>query len=424
MNLLIKNGTVLLKGEFKSNMDVYIENEKIKAIDKNIEKEAFKIIDATGCFVIPGLVDMHCQISEPGYEYNETFESGSLSAAKGGFTSITINPDTYPTIDNKAVVEFITSKGKTESKVNIFPYGSMTKKCEGKDLAEIGDMQLSGVVAISDGDKAIQDANLMSKIIKYTNMFDITIITHCEENLLSFNSGINEGKTSTLLGLKGAIRTAEEIMVSRNLILAKYYNAPIHIPHISTKESVELIRQAKKNGVNVTAETSPHYFILNEKAVLEYNTLTKVNPPLRTEKDRVAIIEAIKDGTIDVISSDHKPSTIDLKSVEFENASFGISALETAFPLAYTELVSKGVLTLEKLLEKMSKNPSKILGLNKGTIKTGADADIVIVKPEKNSIDSSQFLSKAKYSPFDNYLVDIKIQNTIVNGVEVDIHLK
>jgi dihydroorotase len=419
MNLLIKNGTVLIDGKFKPNLDIYIEDKTINEIDVDIDIEAYKIIDATDCYVIPGLLDMHCFVGEPGFEHKETFESVGLSAAKGGFTSITLNPKTSPVIDNKAIVEFVMAKAKEECKVNVFPYGSMTKKCEEKEMAEIGEMRFSGIVAISDGDLAIQDANIMSKIFKYTRMFDMPVITHCEDRSLSFDSGINEGEMATFLGIKGALRTAEEVMLARNLLLAEYYEIHLHVPHVSTKNSVEMIRLAKEKGISVTAETSPHYFILNEEAVSNYNTFVKVNPPLRNQIDVEAIIEGIQDGTIDVISSDHKPTTIDSKLVEFESASFGISSLETAFPLAYTALVSNNKISLEQLVDKMSKKPASILGLNKGVIKVGVDADLTLIKKEKSKIEGKSFLSKAKYSPFDGYEVDVRIEHTIVGGKKV-----
>lgn len=420
MNLLIKNGNVFIKGEFKAHMDVYIEESKIKDISHNIEIEAFKIIDATDCYVIPGLIDMHCIIGEPGYEYKDTIETASYSAAKGGFTSITVNPQTSPVIDNKTVVEFVMAKAKEDGKVHIYPYGSMTKQCKGIEIAEIGEMRFSGIVAVSDGDRSVQDANLLSKIMKYTSMLDIPIITHCEDTLLSFESGVNDGKIATYLGLKGAIKTAEEIILGRNLLLADYYQVPIHITHVSTKESVDLIRLAKQKGIPVTAETSPHYFILDEESVLNYNTLTKVTPPLRKQEDIQGLLLGLKDGTIDVISSDHQPNTIDSKMVEFDTATFGISSLETAFPLAYTHLVSKNIISLENLIKKMSKKPSEILEINKGEIKIGGEADITIFKKEPNTIIANEFKSKAKFSPFDGEKVDITINNTIVSGKEVN----
>ena len=419
MNLLIKGGSVLINNKFVSNIDMLIKDGKIMEIEKNIDLENVRIIDATGCYVVSGLIDLHCYIGEPGFEYRETVESASLCAARGGFTTITMNPNTLPVIDNKTVVEFVISKVKQDSIINILPYGSMTKKCEGKELAEIGEMRFSGIAAISDGDITILDNNIMSKIIKYAKMFDIPVITHCEDRTLSFDSGINESKTSSYLGIKGALRTAEEIMVARNIMLCDYYKAPIHISHVSTKNSVELIRFAKLRGIKVTAETSPHYFILDEEHAEGYNSLVKVNPPLRAKEDIEAVLQAIEDGTIDIISSDHKPNTIDSKQVEFERASFGILSLQTAFPLAYTYLVANKIITLEELIKKMSYNPAKLLGINKGVIKEGAIADITIFKVEEDTIDSSKFVSKAKFSPFDKYKVNCVVKHTIVNGKDV-----
>lgn len=415
--LLIKNGTIITHDKTIYNMDILIEDSKVIEIDTNIEIDNCHIIDAKDKIIIPGLVDMHCEIGEPGYEHRENFETASKSALNGGFTSLTCNPNTSPVVDNKTVVEYIISKAKSECLVNLYPYGSMTKKCEGLEIAEIGEMQLSGIVAVSDGDKAIQDSGLARKIFQYTSMLDIPIITHCEDIQISNNSGVNEGFIATRIGLNGAPATAEIIHLSRNILLAEEFNVHLHITHVSTKESVKMIKTAKKRGVKITAETSPQYFILDETDVDEFNTLSKVNPPLRTREDVEAVKKGLKDGTIDVISSDHKPNTIDSKSIEFDLASFGISSFETAFSLSYTYLVSSKILTIEQLIEKMSYKPASILGINKGKIGIGQDADLVVFDPNsKHEIKSKKFESKARYSPFDNYLVDVNICNTIIKG--------
>ncbi|MCT4598173.1 MAG: dihydroorotase [Vallitalea sp.] len=416
-NLLIKNGTVYTNKQLLHNTDILIVNGKIREINNNINTESYYTIDATDKIIIPGLIDMHCEVCEPGYEHRENLITASLSAAKGGFTSITCNPNTSPVIDNKTVVEYINSKAKTDSIVNLLPYGSLTKDAQGKELVEYGEMQLSGIVALSDGDKAIQDNKLVKKIFRYVSMFEMPIIMHCEDTSLSNDSGINEGLMATSLGLKGFPVVAETLHLARNILLAKEYDVPLHIAHVSSKSSVELIRAAKKIGVNITAETSPAYFILDESSVNGYNTFTKMSPPLRTKEDIESIIEGLKDGTIDVISSDHKPNTIDSKLVEFDTATFGMSSFETAFKLAYTYLVNTKQLTLIQLIEKMSCNPARILGINKGKICVGYDGDLVIIDSNSSHIiKSSNFLSKAKYSPFDNYEVDVDIINTIING--------
>jgi dihydroorotase len=416
-NLLIKNGTVYTNNQLLHNTDILIVNGKIREINNNINTESYYTIDATNKIIIPGLIDMHCEVCEPGYEHRENLITASLSAAKGGFTSITCNPNTSPVIDNKTVVEYINSKAKTDSIVNLLPYGSLTKDAQGKELVEYGEMQLSGIVAFSDGDKAIQDNKLVKKIFRYISMFEMPIIMHCEDTSLSNDSGINEGLMATSLGLKGFPVVAETLHLARNILLAKEYNVPLHIAHVSSKNSVELIRAAKKIGVNITAETSPAYFILDESSVNGYNTFTKLSPPLRTKEDIESIVEGLKDGTIDVISSDHKPNTIDSKLVEFDMATFGMSSFETAFKLAYTYLVKTKQLTLIQLIEKMSCNPAKILGITKGKICVGYDGDLVIIDSNNShTIKSINFLSKAKYSPFDNYEVDVDILNTIING--------
>jgi dihydroorotase len=360
---------------------------------------------------------MHCHLCDPGFEHKENIETASLSALRGGFTSITCQPSTQPAIDNKVMVEYILSKSHTDADVHIFPYGSMTKKCMGKEIAEIGEMKLAGIVAISDGDIPIADADVMQKILTYSKMFDLPVITHCEDVALSNGSIVNEGAVSTLLGLKGAPKSAEEIMVARNVLLAGNTDAHIHIAQVSTKGSVDIIRQAKKYGIKVTAETSPQYFTLTEKALLNYNTLAKVNPPLRTQEDVEAVIEGLKDGTIDVISSGHMPTTWESKQKEFEKSKQGISSFETAFSLCYTHLVANNILSIQELVKKITLHPAEILALNKGVIKQGADADLVVVDPkEVFTVDAAEFASKAKFSPYNKTPLKGKVLYTIVKG--------
>jgi dihydroorotase len=416
-NLLIKNGKVVTDKDTKHNMDILINDGKIIEIMRNIESDRFYTIDATDKVVIPGLIDMHCDVCEPGFEYRENLITASHSAARGGFTSITCNPNTLPTIDNKTVVEYIKSKAEMDSIIHLFPYGSLTKNCLGKEISEYGQMQLSGIVALSDGDNPIQQNNLVKKIFRYASMFDMPVIMHCEDTSLSNKSGINEGYMATLLGLKGFPTIAETIPLARNILLAKEYNIHLHVTHISCSSSVELIRQAKKQGIKITAETSPNYFILDESIIDNYNTFGKLSPPLRTKEDINSILEGLKDGTIDVISSDHKPNTIDSKLLEFEEASFGMSSFETAFKLAYTYLVETKILTLNELVKKMSINPANILGINKGKIDCGYDGDLVIIDTKIcEKINAKEFVSKAKYSLYDGMTVNTNIVSTIVQG--------
>lgn len=421
MKRIIKNGFVISPHmNLREPMDIYMENGVIQGISKNIDYHNVEIIDASEKVVLPGLIDMHCSVCEPGYEYKEDIESATKAAARGGFTTITCLPNTEPAVDNKAVVEYILSKAKSDGIVHIFPYGSMSKGCKGKEIAEIGEMKLAGVVAITDGDISIMDTNLLHNIFRYARMFDIPVITHCEDLNLSGNGVVNEGYISTLMGLQGIPKEAEEVMVARNLVLAEGTKSRLHISHVSTKGSVQLIREAKKRGVQITAETSPQYFTLTEQSVSRYNTLAKVNPPLRTEEDIEAILEGLRDNTIDVISSSHTPASIESKNTEFDNATYGISNLETAFAVSYTALVEKNILTLTQLVQKMADNPAHILALNKGRLEVGADADIIVVDvKQKYAINASEFASKAKFSPYNAMEVKGKVLHTFVKGRDV-----
>lgn len=420
--LIIKNGTIFTHDKTIYNMDILIEENKIAAIETNIDPgDNCHVIDASGMYIIPGLVDMHCDICDPGYDYKEDYASAGESAINGGFTTITSSPKTDPVTDNKAIVEYIISKSKTECLVNVYPYGALTKGCNGADIAEIGEMQIAGVVAVSDADEPIQNNTLLKSIFQYCSMFDIPIILHSEDLSISHGHGVNDGLVSTQIGLIGASELAETIALSRNILLAEVYKVHLHVCHISTKKSVELIRSAKKNGVKITAETSPQYFTLDETSVLGFNSFSKVNPPLRTEEDVKAVIKGIVDGTIDVISSDHKPNTINSKEIEFELASFGISSFETAFSLAYTKLVDTNLITMEQLVHKMSYKPAQILSIGKGRIGLDVVADLVIFDPNASYlVESRNFKSKANYSPYDGMVIKGLIKNTIVGGKKYD----
>ncbi|HHV98574.1 MAG TPA: dihydroorotase [Clostridiaceae bacterium] len=418
MKVLIKNGHVVdVKTKLDGIYDIFIENGKIVEIGHDLELINGDVIDASGMYVLPGFVDAHCHLRDPGFEYKEDIESGTMSAAMGGFTSIACMPNTNPVIDNESVIRYIKSKAKQDGFVNVYPIGAITKGLKGEELAEIGELKFAGAVAISDDGNPVSNSSVMKKALQYASMFDITVISHCEDRELSDEGVMNEGYQSTILGLKGIPTAAEEIMVARDLILAEYLKVPIHIAHVSTRLSVELIRNAKKRGVKVTAETCPHYFSLTDEACSGFNTLAKVNPPLRTRQDVDAIIEGLADGTIDIIATDHAPHHADEKDVEFNIAAFGMVGFETALPLAITNLVKPGHLTMNQLVEKMCLNPSKILGLNKGTIEVGRTADITIVDiNEENIINVNNFKSKSKNSPFDGFKLTGAVYYTIVNG--------
>lgn len=419
MDLLIKNAKIVSNGIMeKECKDIYIENGIIKNIDKNIKVENIKILDAKNNLVLPGFIDIGCRIFENGYESKENVIKLTQAGSKGGFTTITTSSSAKPIVDNKTVVEYIHSKCKGINGINLYPIGNMTKGGEGKEIAEIGEMILTGVVAISDGGVPIEDTSLLRDIFLYSKMFNITLMTTLIEHNLSKNGTVNYGYMATKLGLIGIPREAEEIETSKNIILSKYTGAKVHISYVTTKGAVELIRSAKKEGVNITCSTAPHYFTLTDSAIDNYNTLAKVMPPLREEKDIIAIKEGLKDGTIDIIASGHSPSLYEKKVMEFERADFGISGLDVAFNITNTKLIKEGDFSIEDITLFMSKNPAKILGLNnKGEIKQGYDADIIIIdKDTEKTVKSNEFVSRAKYSPYENMTVFGDILTTIVGG--------
>ncbi|MBQ2754310.1 MAG: dihydroorotase [Clostridia bacterium] len=413
MNILIKNGT-LADG---NKTDLYIKDGIISKMGQNLDLSADVVIDAKDKLVAPGLVDMHCHLRDPGQEYKEDIVTGTKSAVMGGFTSVACMPNTTPVADDKIVISYIVNKAKEKAYANVYPIGAISKGLNGQQLAEMGDMKEAGAVAVSDDGRPVENANLMKNALLYADGFGLPVISHCEDLNLKNDGSINEGYTSTYMGLRGISRASEEVMVSRECILAETYNVPVHIAHVSTKGSVETVRQAKKRGVKVTCETCPHYFTLTEEAVEGFNTNAKMNPPLRTKEDVEAIIEGLKDGTIDAIATDHAPHAIDEKNCEFDLALNGIVGLETAFGLSYTYLVKTGALTLPQLIEKMSINPSKILRINKGELKEGAVADVSLFDLENQyTVKTAEFMSKSKNSPYDGFQLYGKADTVIVKG--------
>ena len=397
--------------------DILIINGCIAEIKEKIEISDVEETDLSGMIVTPGLIDMHAHFRDPGYEYKEDIESGSKSAAAGGFTTVACMPNTAPPIDNGALVEYVKSKTSKISKIKILPIGCVSKGQEGKEITEMGDMAQAGAVAFSDDGKPVADSSLMRKAMVYASMFDRVIIDHCEDPALFEGGQINEGRVSTLLGLTGIPAAAEEIMVARDILLAKEMGTMVHIAHISTKGSVELIRKAKSEGVRVTCEVTPHHLTLTEEAVRNYDTNAKVNPPLRTQEDLKALLEGLKDGTIDAIATDHAPHHIDEKDIEFDKAAFGLVGLETALGLVLTKIVGEGGLSLNKAVEKMTSGPAKILGLHMGTIKIGAPADITVIDPNRVwTVDKDKFFSKGRNTPFNGWELKGKAVLTIVDG--------
>ena len=419
MKLLLQHGKLpFAPFSAEKEYDLLLDNGVIEKIGENLPVGGARVLDVNHQTILPGFIDMHCNICDPGYEYWEDIPSVSQSALRGGYTALTCAPNTNPTVDNKTVVEYIVSKSRALSKVHIYPYGSMSIECKGEHLAEMGEMQTAGIVAISDGDQSVENAAFLRNVLRYAKMLHLPVITHCEDRHLSGKGVMNEGLTSLRLGLAGMPKEAEEIIVARNIILAEAVGARLHIAHVSTRGSVELIREAKKRGADITCETSPHYFLLSEEAVDGYTTFAKVNPPLRTQSDMEALLEGIADGTIDVISSSHSPCGRDNKEKTFDVAPYGISSLETAFPLSYTTLVKSGMISMERLMELMSGNPAQILGLEKkGRIAEGMDADFVVMNLDQSyEIDPETFASKAKFSPFPGKTVWGRVAFTVIGG--------
>jgi dihydroorotase len=382
-------------------LDIYIEDGKIAGVGKGISapKDA-EVIDASGKLVTPGLIDIHTHLREPGFEYKEDIASGTRAAAAGGFTTICCMPNTSPVNDSRAVTEFILRRADEAGNCRVIPIGAITKKSAGEELSEMGDMAEAGAKAFSDDGKPVAGAEMMRHALEYAKTLGVTIISHCEEPTLSNGGVMNEGAVSTRLGLKGIPNAAEDIMVARDIELARLTGGRLHLAHISTEGSVELIRRAKANGVNVTAETCPHYFTLTDESLLEYNTNFKVNPPLRTGRDRDAIIAGLADGTIDVIATDHAPHAASEKEVEFDLAPFGISGLETVLALSL-RLAETGRLSLIQIIGKLTINPAKALGLEIPVLKTGADADITIIDTDAvRTVDARKLYSKGRNTAY------------------------
>ncbi len=415
MKLLVKNGTVVTeKGEIKA--DLLVENGKIAKIASKIEENC-KTIDASGKHVLAGLIDMHVHLREPGFEGKEDIESGSKAAVKGGVTQVCCMPNTNPVCDNAVVASYIKHRAQEVNLCKIHPIGAITKGQQGESLSDIGKMKSAGVVALSDDGKSVDNSLIMRLAMEYAADFGLRCLCHCEDKSLVDGGVVNEGYNSTLTGLKGSPRAAEDIMIARDIALSESLGIPVHICHVSTYSGVEIIRNAKARGVKVTAETCPHYFILTDDIITDYDTDTKVNPPVREEKDKNAIIAGLKDGTLDCIVTDHAPHSLKDKQVEYNLAAFGISGIETSFALSYTYLVKSGVMSLCELMDRMSSSPAKILGLEGGAIEEGAPADLVIADlAEKYVIDPAKFLSKGKNTPFKGFEVYGAIKYTLVDG--------
>lgn len=419
MKILLKNGTVVDPAQsIHGKMSVLIEDGRISGLGEILPEEGAEVVDVTGKIVMPGLVDMHCHLRDPGYEYKEDIASGTRAAAMGGFTSVVCMGNTKPFADNAAVITYILDKARREGRIRVYPVGTVTVGLKGEELTEMADMLRAGAVAFSDDGKGVASGGQIRLALEYAKDFDALIMEHCEDMKIAADGYVNEGLMSTLLGLQAQNAAAEEAMLARDLILAEHLNARIHLCHVTTKGGVELIRLYKKKGVRVTAETAPHYLAATEDILDGYDTNTKVNPPLRTAEDQAALKAALADGTLDAIATDHAPHHSDEKRVEYALAASGISGFETAFALSYTELVKGGVLTLDRLVEVMSQRPAEILGLEHGTLKPGAPADIAVMDVDAPyAVDVNAFVSKGKNNPFHGRQVYGRAVHTLVNGV-------
>ncbi|MCC6543511.1 MAG: dihydroorotase [Nitrospirae bacterium] len=417
-DLLIRNGHIIDPANNRDGIaDILVRGNVIVQIEQNIPvpNEA-ELIDATGLIIVPGLIDLHTHLREPGYEYKETIQTGTMSAAAGGFTSVCCMPNTQPVNDSQAVTEFIMSRASLKGIVNVLPVGAITKGGKGEEITEMGDLRKAGCVAVSDDGKPVMNNLVMRRAMEYSKMFNLPVISHCEDLTLTDDGVINEGKMSTELGLKGIPNASEDVMVARDISLAELTGAHVHIAHVSTIGSVELIRVAKERGINVTAETCPHYLFLTDEAVRGYNTNAKMKPPLRSARDVAAVRIGLQDGTIDAIATDHAPHSQEEKEKEYDYAPFGIVGLETALPLAL-RLVEEGVLAVRDLVFKMSVNPARIIGINKGNIGIGAAADITVINPKTVwVVEAGNLKSKSRNTPFEGWKMRGQISYTIVGG--------
>ncbi|MBS1812224.1 MAG: dihydroorotase [Acidobacteria bacterium] len=419
-SLLIQNGTIIDPSQsLEAKRDLLIRDGKIEAIGEGLNAADAEVFDATNLIVAPGFIDLHVHFREPGFEYKETIESGARAAAAGGFTSVCCMPNTKPINDNSAVTSFIVEKARVANLVNVFPIGAITQGSKGEQLAEIGEMKKAGIVGISDDGKAVCDAGMMRRALEYAKDFALPVIDHCEDCCISPGWAMHEGEYSARLGLKGLSGAAEDLQVSRDIQLAEITGAHIHIAHISTAKSVDFVRQAKKQGLRVTCEITPHHFTLTDAAIYErsYDTNCKMAPPLRSQADLEACLEGLSDGTIDAIATDHAPHHANEKALEFDQSPNGIVGLETAVSLTLDHLVHRKIISLSRMVELLSTNPAHIFNLGRGTLTTGAVADITIFDPNRKvKIAASEFQSKSRNTPYDGWELTGAPSATIVAG--------
>lgn len=419
MQLILRQGRIVDPSQkLNKTMDIGIEDGRVAEIAPRIRKKGRKEIDARKLVVLPGFIDMHVHLREPGREDAETIESGTNAAAKGGFTGVACMPNTQPVNDSEAVTSFILDRAREVSKIAVYPIGAITRGSQGKNLAEIGEMYRTGIVAISDDGHPVQDSQVMRRAMEYSRIFNLPVIDHCQDKDLSTGGVMHEGYYSTFLGLRGMNPAAEEIQVVRDAILAGQTGARVHIAHISTRRSLEAVARAKKEDkVAITCEVTPHHLVLTDANVISYDTNMKMNPPLRSKDDVEAIVEGLASGTIDAIVTDHAPHNINDKMLEFDRAAFGVVGLETAVSIICDRFVKTGVITLERLAQLFSSNPARILNLERGTLAKGAWADITLLDLElSHEVRSEEFLSRSRNTPFEGWKLQGGPVMTIVKG--------
>jgi dihydroorotase len=418
--LLLKGGRVVDPAERRDgSFDVLIDGEKIENVAPRLSARGATVVDVQGLVVCPGFIDLHTHLREPGREDKETIASGTRAAAAGGFTAVCAMPNTEPVNDQAGITRSIVERARREASVRVYPIGAITRGSRGEELAEYGDLRDAGCVAVSDDGQPVRDARVMRRALEYAKAFDLTVIDHCEDPTLFERAAMNEGPVATRLGLRGTPPAAEAMVVERDVLLAELVGGRVHIAHISSAASVDAVRRGKARGVRVTAEATPHHLLLTDQLVqdTEYDTSTKMNPPLRAEADRQALLEGLRDGTIDCIATDHAPHTVDDKKVEYDQAAFGIVGLETAVGLGLDRLVHSGFLSLERLVALFSPNPARVLGLPGGSLRPGAPADVTVLDlSRKRQVDPARFESKGRNTPFAGWTLKGGPALTIVGG--------
>ena len=419
MKLLLKNGRVIDPAAGRDGQfDVLIENGRIAKVGKSLPADGARVIDVPAGFIVaPGLIDMHVHLREPGQEHKETIATGSLSAVTGGFTAVACMPNTTPVNDSAGITQFILKRAAEVNLARVYPIGAVSVGSMGEQLTEIGDLKAAGCVAITDDGKPVNTALLMRRALEYASMFGMPVIEHCEDPSLKADGVAHEGAVASMLGLKGIPSVAESIMAERDISLAEMTGGHVHIAHMSVRETLRAVRDGKSRGAKVTCEVTPHHFTLTDEALRGYDTNTKMNPPLREEPDRLAMVEGLRDGSIDVIATDHAPHHADEKALEFDRAPFGIVGLETAIALCVAKLVQPGIIGWPRLIELLSAAPARILSVPGGTLAEGAPADITIIAPDAPvTVRAAEMVSKSKNTPFDGWKLTGAAAATIVGG--------